>query len=53
MQQTREHHSLVFWSRDPTQWMMPTAFGFFPSRTTTSPPVGPEAFTSRSTSSEV
>ena len=27
MQQTREHQRLVFSSREPTQWMMPTRFG--------------------------
>ncbi len=27
MQQTREHQRLVFLSREPTQWMMPIAFG--------------------------
>ena len=53
MQQTREHHRLVFSSREPTQWMMPTLLGLLPSRRITSPPVGPEALISRSTSRPV
>ena len=45
MQQTREQYSWVFLSREPTQWMMPTAFGFSPFFRTTWPLVGPEALT--------
>jgi hypothetical protein len=53
MQHTREQYSCVFLSRDPTQWMIPTVCGSEPSRQTTLPLVGPDAFTMCSTCSAV
>ena len=53
MQQTREQYSCVFLSRDPTQWMMPTARGVLPSFSRTWPLFGPDAFTMCSTWSAV
>jgi len=49
MQQTREQYSWVFLSREPTQWMMPTASGLRPSFSRTWPLFGPEALTMCST----
>ena len=43
----------MFLSRDPTQWMMPTARGALPSFSRTWPLFGPEAFTMCSTWSAV
>ena len=51
MQQMAEQYSLVFLSREPTQWMMATARGSVtPSRSTMRPPVGPAALLMRSNS---
>jgi len=52
MQQTRNTSGCLA-SREPTQWMMATDCGVRPSRSTTWPPVGPEALTKRSTSNAV
>ena len=48
MQQNREQYGWEFSSRLPTQWMMATRSGFFPSEVTISPAVGPVALERRS-----